>query len=374
MTRPTHLTRLIGGLGTATLAAGLAMAAPLAYAHDGDGDGDHGDHGGHGGGGGGGGNSGPGGGSGSGGHGGNIGKAPSHLELPTGFQPEGIATGSRHTAYLGSLADGDILTLDLHSGETEVLSEGPGTPSTGLKVDHHRLFVSGGSGGDARVVDARTGTVLQSYTLAPSGTSFINDVVVTHDDAWFTDSFDNALYRIPLADDDDHGHHHGGDRAGHQRHGHHGHHRALPDQSAVQKVDLTGDWVQNAGFDANGIATTPDGTALLVMNSSNGLLYRVTEDGVAEQVDLGGVVLTNGDGLLRKGHTLYAVQNQLNQVAVLRLNDDGSSGELRETLTSPDFDVPTAIARSGGDLFLPNARFNTPPTPTTEYWVTGIDD
>src|SRR5262245_61147479 len=104
MTRPTTLIRLSGGLGAATLAAGLAMAAPLADADHSDGD-----HGGHGHGGG---TSGPGGGSGSGsgsGHGGNVGDAPSHLDLPDGFRPEGIATGSRHTAYLGSLADGDIL-------------------------------------------------------------------------------------------------------------------------------------------------------------------------------------------------------------------------------------------------------------------------
>ena len=68
------------------------------------------------------------------------------------------------------------------------------------------------------------------------------------------------------------------------------------------------------------------------------------------------------------------MQNRLNQVAVFKLDKSGASGELRDTLTSPDFDVPTTIARSGGDLYLPNARFTTPPTPTTPYWVTGIDD
>ncbi len=131
---------------------------------------------------------------------------------------------------------------------------------------------------------------------------------------------------------------------------------------------------RRAGNNANGITTTPDGRALLVINSSNGVLYRVDEDGVATQVDLGGYVITNGDGLLREGRTLYAVQNRLNQVAVFKLDKSGASGELRDTLTSPDFDVPTTIARSGGDLYLPNARFTTPPTPTTPYWVTGIDD
>jgi len=343
MASPTPLTRLVGGLGVATLATGLALAAPVAHAHDGG--------------------------------------ALTHLALPDGFQPEGIATGPHHTAYLGSLADGDIYALDLRTGAGEVISQGPGTPSVGLKLTHDLLYVAGGPAGDARVVDVRTGDVLATYTLAPVGTpSFINDVVLTEKWAWFTDSFDNALYRIPLPEDEGrHGHHshhgeHGtGHGTGHQRHGHH-HDHALPGQDQVQKVELTGDWVQGSDFNANGITTTPDRRALLVVNSSNGVLYRVETDGTASAVDLGGNALTDGDGLLREGRTLYAVQNQLNQVAVIDLAKDGRSGALRDTLTSPDFDVPTTIARSGSDLYLPNARFTTTPTATTPYWVTGIDD
>ena len=341
MTRHTPLTMILGGLSAATFATGLAMAAPVALAHDGGHGGGH-DHGHH-------------------------GDPATHIPLPNGFLPEGITTGPGHSAYFGSRADGDIYRLDLRTGEGEVISEGPGTPSVGLKLAHDWLFVSGGSAGDARIVDARSGDLLATYTLAPTP-AFINDVIVTDDAAWFTDSLDNAVYRLSLrhGHHGDHGHRHG-------QHGHHGHH-SLPSQDDVMKVDLTGAWVQNAGNNANGITTTPDGRALLVINSSNGVLYRVDEDGVATAVDLGGYVITAGDGLLREGKTLYAVQNRLNQVAVFKLDKSGASGELRDTLTSPDFDVPTTIARSDGDLYLPNARFTTPPTPTTPYWVTGIDD
>ncbi len=322
------------------MSAGLALVAPAATARQD--------------------NSGPGGG----GRDGDHGSAPAtHVPLPNGFRPEGIATGSGHTAYLGSLADGDIYRLDLRTGAGRVISEGPGTPSVGLKLAHDWLFVSGGSAGNARIIDARRGRVLASYTLVPAGTpAFINDVIVTDRAAWFTDSLDNAVYRLALRDDNHHGH------------GRHGQRQSLPSQDDVTKVDLTGDWVQNTGNNANGITTTPDGRSLLVINSSNGLLYRVTKDGLATQVDLGGLVLTNGDGLLREGRTLYVVQNRLNKVAVIRLAKDGGSGRLVDTLTSPDFDVPTTIARSGGDLYLPNARFTTTPTPDTEYWVTGVDD
>ena len=54
-------------------------------------------------------------------------------------------------------------------------------------------------------------------------------------------------------------------------------------------------------------------------------------------------------------------------------------GELRDrtglvdTLTSPDFDVPTTVARWRDGLYLPNARFTTPATPETEYWVTRVE-
>jgi hypothetical protein len=57
---------------------------------------------------------------------------------------------------------------------------------------------------------------------------------------------------------------------------------------------------------------------------------------------------------------------------VFRLNRAGTSGRLVDTLTSPTFDVPTTVARRGSSLYLPNARFNTTPTPQTEYWVTRI--
>ena len=101
------------------------------------------------------------------------------IALPDGFQPEGIVIGPGGTAYLGSLADGDIYAADLRTGEGEVISQGPGTPSVGLKIDQFgHLFVSGGPTGTARVVDATTGEVLADYQLT-TGPAFINDVVLT---------------------------------------------------------------------------------------------------------------------------------------------------------------------------------------------------
>ena len=90
-------------------------------------------------------------------------------------------------------------------------------------------------------------------------------------------------------------------------------------------------------------------------------------------MDTGGVVLSNGDGLLRQGRTLYVVQNQLNKIAVLRLSPDGSSATLEREITSSAFDVPTTVARWGQRLYLPNAKFRPAgQPPATTFEVVGV--
>jgi sugar lactone lactonase YvrE len=276
---------------------------------------------------------------------------PDQLDLPPGFQPEGITIGAGATAYLGSLADGDISAVDLRTGELTPVSEGPGSPSVGLKIDNQgRLFVAGGPSGTGRVIDVETGDIILEYTFA-SGQTFINDVVLTRDFAWFTDSMQAQLYGVPLGP--------GGSPG---------------DPADVVTLPLAGDWMQAEGFNANGIAETPDRKALLVVQSNTGFLFRVDpETGVATRVDLGDTLVTGGDGLLVRGNTLYVVQGQLNQVSVISLDADGTSGVLVDTLTSTEFDVPTTVAAFGNSLYLPNARFGTPPEPDTAYWVTRID-
>lgn len=274
---------------------------------------------------------------------------PRTIALPDGFQPEGIAIGGPF-AYFGSLADGAIYRANLITGAGHVITEGPGTPSVGLALDHKgRLFVAGGPAGDARVVSALTGRVLASYPLA-TDEAFINDVVVTRDAAWFTDSLNPVVYRVPFG------------RGG-----------ALPATDRVQTLPLTGDYQHEEGFNGNGIESTTDGRGLLLMQTNTGLLFRVDPaTGEAARVDLDGATLPFGDGILRHGRTLYVVQNQLNQVAVVTLRADGSRGSVVNTLTDPAFDVPTTVARFGPWLYLPNARFGTPPTPDTPYTAVAI--
>ncbi|WP_338899169.1 superoxide dismutase [Streptomyces sp. TG1A-60] len=278
---------------------------------------------------------------------------PDVIPLPDGFRPEGITIGGGPYAYLGSLGDGSIYRADLRTGEGRIISKGPGTPSVGLELDDRgRLFVAG-RGQGARVVDARTGEIIASYVLTTKTPTFANDVFLTPKAAWFTDSYQPALYALPL-----------------------GRHGRLPDPDEVVAVTLSGDWSQTPGevVNANGITRTPDGRALLVVQSGVGGLHRVNpRTGVTELVDLGGAApLTNGDGLLLLGRRLYVVQNRQNAIDVFRLAEDGRSGIFEGRLTDAHFDVPTTVAAHRKRLYLPNARFTTTPTPDTTYSLVAV--
>jgi sugar lactone lactonase YvrE len=267
---------------------------------------------------------------------------PASIALPVGFQPEGIAIGGKRV-YSGSRVTGDIYVASLRTGQGRILSKGPGTASLGLKVDGRRLWVAGGGGGNGRLVDTRNGRVVAAFTFTKNP-SFVNDVVLAGRYAWFTDSLQAQLYRV--------------DRK---------HPRRTP-----LTLPLTGAWAQTAGNNANGITTTPDGKALLVVQSSTGYLFRVQRTGVATRVDLGDQLLTNGDGLLRRGRTLYAVQNQLDRIAVVKLNRAGTAGTVRRTITSDAFDVPSTVAAFKGYLYLPNARFGAANPGTIAYSINRV--
>lgn len=277
---------------------------------------------------------------------------PEVIALPAGWLPEGIAVGKGSTFYSGSRANGAIYRGDLRTGEGAVFAPGAtGRVAVGLAVDlrGRYLFAAGGPTGEAHVYDAGTGALVASYELTSPGT-FVNDVIVTRDAAYFTDSARAFLYRVALGP--------GG---------------FVDPAATVEQLPLGGDWVQVAGFNANGIEATPSGDWLIVVNSTTGALFRVDpETGDATEIDLGGASVTAGDGILLHGSTLYVVRNRLNVIAVVELSPDLLEGTVTREITSPRFDVPTTIAEFGSSLYAINARFTTPPTPTTPYSVVKV--
>jgi sugar lactone lactonase YvrE len=280
---------------------------------------------------------------------------PDVIDLPNGWRPEGVVTGHGPVIYSGSLANGAIYAADLLTGEGGILVPGrTGNMAVGLTFDERSnyIFAAGGGTGKANVYDAATGALVQGYTLTTATPTFINDVIVTRDAAYFTDSRQQVYYRVPLG--------------------------PLGEVAApgdVETVPLSGAFVQVPDVNnSNGIEATPNGKDLIIVNSTLGTLYRVEpQTGVATLIDLGGASVTMGDGLRLRGHILYVVRNQANQTVVIDLARDLSSGVVVDTITDPRFDVPTTIASFGNALYAVNARFGTPSPDTATYTIVRVE-
>jgi sugar lactone lactonase YvrE len=275
---------------------------------------------------------------------------PKTIALPDGYQPEGIATKGP-TFYIGSLADGRIMRGSVLTGQISPFIPGTaGDATTGLEIHGNLLFAAGAATGTLKVYDLRTGRKLAERRVAPVGESFINDVAVIDNAAYFTDSNKAQLYVLPFSNSGGHGTRFG----------------------AVRVLPTPGITIA-AGFNANGIETTPNRKALLVIQSNTGILFRVSpRTGAATPVNAGGADLTNGDGLLRRGTTLFVVRNVNNLIVELTLNASGTTGRVVRTITDPTFDTPATIAPFGPFLYAANGRFTTPPTPTTPYHVSRV--
>jgi sugar lactone lactonase YvrE len=276
---------------------------------------------------------------------------PEVIALPDGWQPEGIASGRGTIVYSGSRATGDIVAVDLVTGERELAVDAPnGRTAVGIEQDRFgRFFVAGGGTGDVYVYDA-DGQTLEDYDFATGSAenpTFVNDVVITRDAAWFTDSRRSVLYKIPIA-----------------RNG------ELGDGEVVA---LSGDYVPGPGNNLNGIDASPDGRFLIAVQTNVGALYKIDPDtGETTLIDLGGDTVVNGDGIYLEGRRLYVVQNRFNKVAVISLSRNFTAGTIVDELTSENFDVPTTMTRFGNRFYLVNARFGTAGPEPAEYWITAI--
>jgi hypothetical protein len=279
---------------------------------------------------------------------------PEVIMLPDGFMPEGVVADWKGVFYAGSLADGAIYRGDVVTGQGDILVEGEGGIAVGLAYDPRadQLWVAGGPSGQAYVYDASSGENLATYQLSDpeDGGTFVNDVVVTLSGACFTDSFRPVLYRVPLSI---------------------GAELPAEDEVELDVVELTGDYefVEDA-FNTNGIDAPFGGGVVLIVNSTLGSLYWVEPGtGRAVEIDLGEDTVTNGDGLLLDGDTVYVVQNQKNQIAAVRLDPSLLSGVVARVITHDNFDVPTTVGDYYDFLYAVNARFGTTAEPDTQYSI-----
>jgi sugar lactone lactonase YvrE len=269
---------------------------------------------------------------------------PHTIVLPGAHSAEGIATGSGSTFYAGELFTGDIFRGDLRTGNVATFIDAPaGRNALGIRVDEQDglLFVAGGFTGQGYVYDLATGADIAVFQFGTPPGSIINDVIVAGGAAWFTDSVQPHLYRVPITGDGSVG--------------------------AFETLTVTGPAADlTGGFNMNGIAASPDGSTLIVAHSANGTLYTV-DPTTGASASIAGADVPNVDGILFEGSRLWAVRNNDNRIVELRLSGDLSSATIVRTITDAAFEVPTTVARWGNRLATVNAKFDTgfPPTAAT---------
>jgi Cu-Zn family superoxide dismutase len=253
--------------------------------------------------------------------------------------PEGVAyQAETGDYYVSSTTDGTIFRgYDRDRTASIFLPGGTDgrTAATGLKVDEEgRLYVSGAGTGQMFVYDTTSGSLLASFNNGRQPT-FVNDVAVTKPgEAFFTDSQNPFLYRVFM------------DNAGQWQ--------------SENWLDFTGTpLVYQQGFNVNGIAASHDGRYLVVVQSNTGKLFRITvATKEVMEINIFGETVPAGDGILLRGRALYVLQNQLGQIADIRLAPDLSMGLVVSRTQYPSLTYPTTLAQAGDDFLVVNSQFN----------------
>jgi sugar lactone lactonase YvrE len=276
---------------------------------------------------------------------------PHTITLPGATSAEGIATGDGSTFYAGDLFAGDIFRGDLRTGAVERFIDAPaGRNALGIRVDVEDglLFVAGGFTGQGYVYDLASGADIATFDFGRPGSSIINDVIVAGGAAWFTDSVQPHLYRVPIT---------GAGSVG-----------------AFSNLTVTGPAADLSGaFNLNGIAANADGSILLVAHTGDGTIDTV-DPTTGASAPIKGADVPDVDGILLSAGRLWAVRNFDNEIVELRLSGDLTSATVVSRISDPAFEVPTTVARWGNRLAAVNAKFDSgfPPT-ATSFEVVEVD-
>ncbi len=263
-------------------------------------------------------------------------------------QPEGFAIGKGHTAYNGSV-DGSIYKVDLRSGQGAVLNpdEIPNPldcSKLGMRVDSrtNNLFVAGCVYENLLVYNADTGEVKAEYQLGPVFESLVNDLTITNDAVYVTDSFQPLIYRLPLASN-------GG---------------LPPDADGVTTIALPAEFQMDFENDfccgGNGIVATPDGKTLIIGHSLLSALYRVDPaTGEVTEIEVSPPLTGFLDGLVLHNRTLYIMNPDLELVQVVELDKEMLTGEFVGTIYNSNMNGVASGALFGASLYVNNAHYDS---------------
>jgi Cu-Zn family superoxide dismutase len=255
--------------------------------------------------------------------------------------PEGVAVDGQGRVYVGSALDSTVIRMAVDGTNPELIA-GPNVIAAstsanfpralGLKVDAlGGVWVIGGKTGQVAVVAADRKV---TRIPIPREGSVLNDAVILPDAVYVTDTPQPILWRIPLS----------GSEIG----------------APEPWIDFTGTALAyGPGRNVNGIAADAAGKYLIVVQMDKGLLFRIdTATRAVTAIDIGGEALSNTDGLVLRGDTLYAMRQAESEVVTIKMVPDLSSGKVVSRFHDPALGWIATAAISGDELFVVNTQFN----------------
>lgn len=282
---------------------------------------------------------------------------------PAGSTFEGIGLDPlRGVFYVSEVTGGEISRGRVKDPDARAWLGGNGTDgrvtARGVTVDRlGRVYIAGGpnrTSDPARPdrpdlwVYSPSGRLLAALQVPAAG-AFLNDVAIGPDGAaYFTDS--NATPRIFRVAQDRRG------------------------WSVSTWVDASSTIDNGGPFNLNGIVASPDGRALLAVQSSTGQLWRF--DLRTKRIDqvavAGGADLTGGDGLVLVGTTLSVVRNFPRQLVTLELADRWTRATLVSASPTDPNRVFTTAKYDRGRLLAVDSRFDDGTNSAPPYQVVAL--
>lgn len=268
------------------------------------------------------------------------------LPLPdAAAYPEGVtvdpATG---VIYTNSANTGVVFSIDPDTGAAVQIADPlgmgdsqiakPVSVALGLKADGQgRLWVAGARTGSMHVVDIATGERLARFTT-PAGAWLINDVALTADAAYFTDTLRPVLWRVARD--------------------------SLADAALEPWLSFEGTALEYGEEpNLNGIVATPDGRYLIVVLMKTGRLFRIdTQTREVAAIDSGASALDGGDGLALVGQRLFVVRQSAGEIVALDLSPDLSAASEVKRIKPAELAWPATVAVRGDRLIVANSQLN----------------
>lgn len=268
------------------------------------------------------------------------------LALPdAAAYPEGVTVDPTTGAvYTNSANTGVVFRVDPDTGAAVRISDPldlgdsppakPVSVALGLEADGQgRLWVAGARTGSMHVVDIATGARLARFTT-PAGAWLINDVALTPDAAYFTDTLRPVLWRVARD--------------------------SIADAALEPWLSFEGTALEYGEEpNLNGIVATPDGRYLIVVLMKTGRLFRIdTRTRQVAAIDAGDSALDGGDGLALIDQRLFLVRQSAGEVVALDLSADLGSAVEAKRIKPAELAWPATIAVRGDRLIVANSQLN----------------